>query len=159
MAMDLVRQYVMEQEAIKMKEKAEREREAFSQSLQTSQNYTIENANKKELIIREGVPYYLYTDSYGVVSDLQVANEMDYATRNELYSKDRVLFNKLMNGDFKDTKPNAELKAQLQGLKYSEIGKEVSKTDADIKRAEEVAQALEAHRNYLESMGLSDLIK
>lgn len=86
----------------------ERERyNAFRKSVQAR--------NTKALVIKDGRPLYIFSDSNGNVIDIEVCNDMSYKTRNAIYNTDKLVYEKYINGDFKYSTVDAGTKTALKG--------------------------------------------
>lgn len=89
------------------------QRNYMEQSLQRVKDRELMNA--KILKVVKGVPCYVYTDSNKNVLDIEVCNGTDYATRNEIYNTDPVIFEKYSRGDYRHCNVDVEIKTAIKG--------------------------------------------
>lgn len=71
--------------------------------------------NQKVLVIKDGQPLFITSDSNGNVWDIEVCNDTSYMTRNAIYNADKVVYDKFINGDFRHTQVDSVTKATLKG--------------------------------------------
>ena len=93
-----------------MQKKTQQERENYN-AFQRS----IQNRNAKVLVIKDGRPLYISSDSNGNVIDIEICNDMSYKTRNAIYNADKLVYEKYINGDFKYSSVDAGTKTALKG--------------------------------------------
>lgn len=71
--------------------------------------------NQKVLVIKDGQPLFITSDSNGNVWDIEVCNDTSYMTRNAIYNADKVVYDKFINGDFRHSQVDSVTKATLKG--------------------------------------------
>lgn len=71
--------------------------------------------NATFLQIVKGVPMEIYTDSNGNVLDVDVCRKLDYKTRNSLYEMDKLVYEKHINGAFKNVGVESSLSSEIKG--------------------------------------------